>query len=349
MKANPLSNRTRLPADGDLPFVSIVMPIRNEADFISQSLKAVLGQDYPHHRMEVMIADGMSTDNTRKIVEDLVRQHPDIPVQIVDNPGKIVPTGLNKVIPMTRGEIVIRVDGHCEIAPDYVSRCVEHLQANQVDGVGGPIETIGQDNLSQAVALAMSSKFGVGGSAFRTIKDQAMFVDTVPFPAYTREAIEAAGPYDEEQIRNQDDEYNYRLRKLGRRILMSPDIKSRYYSRSSLKKLWRQYYQYGYWKVRVMQKHPNQMSLRQFVPPLFVAALAGSLLLSLFSAFGRGLLLLVIGSYTLANLGASVLTARKSGWEYLFRLPFIFATLHLSYGAGFLVGLVKFWNRWNSR
>jgi glycosyltransferase involved in cell wall biosynthesis len=328
------------------PFVTVVMPVRNEGAFMARSLGAVLAQDYAADRMEVIIADGLSTDETRAIVEQLACEHPHIPVTLLANPGQIVSTGLNLALARARGEVIVRVDGHCEIAPDYVSRCLRHLQAEPVDAVGGPIETVGLTPLSRAIASAMSSPFGVGGSAFRTVKDKQRLVDTAAFPAYTRRALELAGAFDAELVRNQDDEYHYRLRKLGGRILLAPDVRSRYYSRSALRPLWRQYFQYGYWKVRVMQKHPRQMSLRQFVPVAFVMALLGSALLAPFSILGRALLTLVAGSYLLANLTASVWTARQSDWRYLRWLPLIFASLHISYGLGFLQGLVKFWNRW---
>jgi len=229
------------------PFVSIILPIRNEARYIERTFNAVIGQDYPTNRMEILVVDGMSIDGTREILIHITRWAPHLSIQILDNPQKIVPPALNIGLQCASGDIVIRVDGHCEIAPDYVSRCVQLLQENAADGVGGPIETIGEDQLSQTIALAMGSPFGVGGSAFRTVKDRAMLVDSVPFPAYPRQIIEKAGLYDEELARNQDDEYNYRIRKLGGKILLSPDIRSRYYSRASLCKLWRQYYQYGFW------------------------------------------------------------------------------------------------------
>jgi succinoglycan biosynthesis protein ExoA len=250
------------------PFVTVIMPIRNEADFIARALQAVLKQDYPHEHMEILIADGMSTDSTRaEIARVVAEQHPQMPVTVLDNPGRIVPVGMNMALKLARGEIIVRVDGHCEIAPDYVSKCVEHLQrgaAEGIVGVGGPIETIGQNDMAQSIALGMSSGFGVGGSAFRTVKVDAMpnalHVDTIAFPAYTRAIIKRAGAYDEELVRNQDDEYNYRIRGLGGVLLLAPDVRSRYYSRGTLRSLWRQYYQYGYWKVRVMQKHPRQTS-----------------------------------------------------------------------------------------
>lgn len=328
------------------PFVSVIMPIRNEADFIARSLGAVLAQDYPADRMEVLIADGMSTDGTRAIVQQLAAQHPHLQARLIDNPGKIVPTGFNAALAQACGDVIVRVDGHCEIAPDYVSRCVVRLFEDGVDGVGGPIETIGTSPLSETIALAMSSGFGVGGSAFRTVKDRAMLVDTIAFPAYTRSAVEMAGPLDEELIRNQDDEYNYRLRKLGFKLLLAPDVRSKYYSRGSLRSLWRQYYQYGFYKVRVLQKHPRQMRLRQFVPPAFVPTVLGGALLSPFSRIVRGLWGLTASAYAMANLYASWHIARKTAHEHLWRLPVVFSILHFGYGLGFLHGLIHFRNRW---
>jgi succinoglycan biosynthesis protein ExoA len=326
--------------------VSVVMPIRNEASFIRQSLGAVLNQDYPGRLMEILVVDGMSTDNTREVVREVMAQHPN--VHLVDNPGKIVPTGINLALATARGEIFVRVDGHCVIQPDYVRHCVEYLTNEEIDGVGGPMETIGETQTSQAIALAMSSPFGVGGSAFRTVKDRQMYVDTVAFPAYRRETIHKLGLFDEELVRNQDDEYNYRLREMGGRILMTPAIRSRYYSRGSISSLWKQYFQYGYWKVRVMQKHPRQMRFRQFVPPTFVASLVGLSLLSPVSGAARLVLGLAAGAYLAANLGAALLTARKGGWRYLPYLPLAFGALHIAYGAGFLYGLAKFASCWKA-
>lgn len=175
-----------------------------------------------------------------------------------------------------------------------------------------------------------------------------MLVETVAFPAYPRAVVEQAGLYDEEMVRNQDDEYNYRLLKLGGKLLLAPDVRSRYYSRSSFKSLWRQYFQYGYWKVRVMQKHPRQLRPRQFIPPLFVAALIGSAGLSVFTRLGRKLLLGVSGLYLFVNLVASIVTASRRGLIYFPILPIAFSILHLSYGLGFLTGLVKFADRWKN-
>lgn len=327
-----------------MPTVSVVMPIRNEADFIARSLGAVLSQDYPSDRLDVIVADGCSDDGTEELVRAIAAS--DLRVTLVANTGRIVATGLNQALALAKGEIIVRVDGHCEIAPDYVRNCVTHLRRGEADGVGGPLETVGQNPIARAIAVAMSSAFGVGNSAFRTVKGRSMIVDTVAFPAYPREVLDRVGPFDVELVRNQDDEYNYRLRKMGGRLLLAADVRARYYSRSSFKTLWRQYFQYGYWKVRVLQKHPRQMRLRQFVPLLFVLALAGAGL-ALPWAPGRLALGMLVGVYAALNLAVSVASApRPVSLSHVTAVSLAFAILHLSYGSGFLTGLFKFWNRW---
>lgn len=330
--------------EGPAPFVSVVMPVRDEAGFLARSLGAVLAQDYPAERMEILVADGMSTDATRDLVRAAAARDPR--VRLVDNPGRIAPTGLNAALAEARGQVLVRVDGHCEIAPDYVSRCVAHLSGGEAAGVGGPLETVGETPVARVIALAMSSGFGVGGAAFRTRRGWTGFVDTVAFPAYTRAATDLAGPYDEELVRNQDDEYNYRLRERGARILLAADVGARYFSRGTVRSLFRQYLQYGFWKVRVLQKHPRQMSARQFVPPLFAASLLAGALAAAVSPWGRFLLLGVLAAYALADLVASLRAGRRGPFPQVLLLPLVYATLHVSYGFGFLAGLVHFRNRW---
>jgi succinoglycan biosynthesis protein ExoA len=330
------------------PFVTLILPIRNESAYIEYALTAILRQDYPSDCMEILIVDGMSTDDTRGLIHNFSEGHPSLQIRILDNPGKIVPIGMNIALREVKSDIVIRVDGHCLIAADYVSKCVDHLKKDGVDGVGGPMESIGETKIAKAIAIGMSSPFGVGNSAFRTISGRNMIVDTVPFPAYTWEVIKRAGFYDEELVRNQDDEYNYRIRELGGKLLLADDVRSTYFSRSSLKDLWRQYFQYGYWKVRVLQKHPRQMSARQFVPPFFVLGLFGSVLLALIPAF-RPFSIVMPLLYLTTNIAGSIWTSSKQKNQYLRWLPFIFLILHLSYGLGFLVGIFRFWNRWNDK
>ena len=341
-----MNNNQQVNAERE-PFVSVIMPVRNEAAFIENSLTALLRQTYPADRMEIIIADGMSVDDTREIIKR-IKGDSKIPIFTVDNPKMIAPAGLNCALRKAAGEIIVRVDGHCEVEPHYVANCVAHLRAGEAEGVGGPIETVGDTARAKAIATAMSSAFGVGGSAFRTIDDRQMYVDSVAFPGYTREILEKAGEFNEELVRNQDDEYNYRIRKLGGRILLSPDIRSRYYSRSTFKSLWRQYYQYGYWKVRVLQMHPRQMSLRQFVPFAFVCAIILLTAAAIFSYAGQWALLTLIFSYALVNFAASIRTA-KGQITLISLLMLSFAILHLSYGAGFMVGLAVFRRRWGRK
>ena len=340
-----MSTTTGIQAFTSRPTVSVVLPVRNEADFIERSLGAVLSQDYPADLVDIVVADGASDDGTTEIVSRMTKTHPR--VRLINNPERIVASGLNRAMAQTLGDVIVRVDGHCEIATDYISRCIDHLQSG-VDGVGGSIQTVGQTPLAQVIATAMSSTFGVGGSPFRTVQDRSLLADTVPFPAYTRAIVEKAGGYDTELVRNQDDEYNYRLRKMGARILLAADVRSRYYSRSSLKSLWRQYRQYGYWKVRVLQKHPFQMSARQFIPPVFVGALAGSAAAAVTTDRGWILFAAVVTSYLAANLTAAISVLRRRRLSRPWMLPVAFATLHLAYGTGFLHGLLRFWNRWGA-
>ena len=339
-----------------VPLVTVVLPIRNEGHYVTAGLQRILDQDYPPDRMEIIVADGMSTDGTREAVAAL--QRTDSRIQMVDNPGRIVSTGLNAALLRANGDIIVRVDGHCEVGRSYVSRAVAHLRDPTVAAVGGPLKTVGETPLARAIAAAMSSRFGVGNSMFRVGSSVPQFVDTVAFPAYPRRAIDLAGSFDEELVRNQDDEYSYRLRALGFRILLAPDLQAVYYSRSALRSLWSQYFQYGYWKVRVMQKHPGQMRPRQFVPPLFVAAVLTSVAIALTVPSGKLALAAVVVPYLVANVAASVLVARAPGtgnregvrfWRLLAILPPTFAVLHLAYGAGFLLGLVKFSSRWGGR
>ncbi len=326
------------------------MPIRNEAPYIRRGLGSVMAQAYPPERLQILVVDGMSDDETRLAVEEIIASHPGVDARLFDNPKRIVPSALNIGLAHADGDVIVRVDGHCAIPADYVSRCVALLRQHpDVDCVGGPIETVGETKMAQTISLAMSSPFGVGGSAFRTLRGRTTMVDTLAFGAYRREAIERCGRFDEELVRNQDEEYNYRLRSLGGKLLLSDQVQSRYYSRGSLGGLWRQYFQYGSWKVRVLQKHPRQMQPRQFAPPAFVAALLAGTVLAPMSKTLRRAWIALLAVYGMANLVASLWTAARQGWRHLSLLPAAYTILHVSYGAGFLAGLVRFRKRWGDR
>lgn len=328
------------------PSVSVVMAVRREANSIRASLGAVLAQDYPAERMEVIVADGMSSDGTREIVLEEVVRCPQ--VRMIDNPMHIVPAGLNEAIRRATGEIIVRVDGHTIIPREYVRCCVEELLRTGADNVGGRMMGTGRGFLAGSVALATQSPFGVGNSRFH-YSDREEWTETVYLGAWPRALFSRIGLFDEELVRDQDDEFNYRILERGGRILLSPRIRSQYAVRSRIRSLARQYFEYGYWKIRVLQKHPRQMRLRQFVPPAFVLALAGGMVTAPWWPLGRACLALLVTTYLAATLGVSEWIAARHGSQYALALPAVFATLHLSYGAGFLAGLFRFAGRWKDR
>jgi len=328
-----------------LPVVTLLIAMRNEENYIGRCLASIFAQDYPDNRLEVFVLDGQSTDGSWQIVEHLFQGHPNC--HLLPNLKITQAAGWNLGIQASHGEIIGIVSAHAELASDYVSMAVETLLRTGADMVGGPMRAYGDGRVGRAVALATSTPFGIGGGRFH-YTDREEEADAYMGLCW-RELYERIGGFDEEMVRNQDDELIYRLRKHGGRIVCNPAIRSRYYNRSTLAGLWRQYFQYGFWKVRVLQKHPRQMRLSQFVPPTFAVVLLGSTLLAPFANVGRLLLVLVAGSYALANLVASIWTAGKRGWHHLPLLPVTFAILHLSYGLGFLIGLVHFANRWRRR
>ncbi len=320
------------------PLVSIVMPIRNEACHIARALEAVLTQDYPRDKIEVLVVDGMSDDGTREIVARFIER--DSRVRLIDNPSRIVPTALNRGIREARGDIIVRVDGHTVIAQDYVRKCVEALDTTNADNVGGTMNAVGQTVAAQAIALASSSRFGVGNALFH-YADAARWVDTVYMGAYHREVFDRIGLFDEELVRNQDDEFNFRLTRAGGKIWLDPEIRSDYFSRATLHALWKQYFEYGFWKVRVIQKHGRPASWRHLVPGAFVLALVASAALGMVSRAPLPFLL-VVALYAFASLAVSLWLAAHRGWRYLPLLPLAFATMYLAYGVGFAIGTVNF-------
>lgn len=331
------------------PYVTVVMPIRNEAGFIRRSLSAVLNQQYPRNRMEIIVADGASEDGTKAAIEDLVRQwreqagnSPDglFDVIVLDNPARFVPAGLNAAIRKAKGEIIVRVDGHTIIEPDYVSQCVAHLNKTDAENVGGPMRATGEGYVAESIALATSTPFGIGNSKFH-YSDREQYVDTVYMGAYRKETLLRVGLFDENYVRHQDYELNYRLRKQGGKILLSPQIHSRYFVRSSLKKLWKQYYQYGVSKGRLIKQHPDSLRLRHAVPFLFLLLVVLGIILAILLPPLRILVLLGIGFYlAFLILGTLVNVLNRSNFKFLPILPFVFFCLHLSYGCGIWVGLL---------
>ena len=316
--------------------------MRNEGPQFGECLDAVLAQDYAADRLEVIVADGDSDDDSAALVRSYATRDPR--VRVLRNPRRIVPTALNLCICAARGEIIARVDGHTRIAPDYVKVGVETLQRTGAANVGGPMNAIGGGVFGDAVAAAMSSRFGIGAYFhFGTVEKE---VDTVYMGMWPRAVFERVGLFDEELVRNQDDEFNYRLRKHGGIVVLNPAMRSWYRNRQSLGRLLRQFYQYGEWKVRVLQKHPRQMSWRHFVPPSFVAALVILATLAPIAAIAGKALWAVLGSYCVSVLAASAPQLRRGGWRAWLLTALTFVVIHFAWGTGFLSGLVRYAERW---
>jgi glycosyltransferase involved in cell wall biosynthesis len=314
--------------------------MRNERRHIERCLASIISQDYPAERMEVMVIDGESNDGCGQQVLDFAARHPKIPIRLLQNQKRIIPAGLNAGIRAAQGDIIVRVDAHTTLAPDYVSTCVRYLVQGRADNVGGMMCPKGTTYVGQGIALVTRSPFGVGDSKFHYSKCEE-YVDTVYLGAYWRETFDKIGLYDETFHANEDYELNYRLRQIGGKILLSPAIKSTYTPRSSLRALWRQYFEYGRWKVRTLCKHPDSLRWRQAVAPLFVSVFFGSLLLGFFWLPARWLFALIASCYLLANLAASTIAAMRGGWRHLPILPVIFATIHFAWGVGFLYGITR--------
>ena len=251
--------------------VSVVIPCRNEEKYIGKCIESFLKQSYPMELLTIIISDGMSTDNTRSIINEIKQMHNNI--ILLDNKGLSAPKGMNLGIRHTNSDIVIIFGAHAYADENFIIENVRALENKEVGCAGGVITTINETIKGAAIAEAMSCPFGVGNALFRFAEKES-FVDTVAFGAYRRSLLNEIGVFDEELVRNQDDELNFRVEKSGAKILLSPKIKSTYVGRGDFKKLWRQYYQYGFWKVRVIQKHRRPASIRHLIPLMFVLFLS---------------------------------------------------------------------------
>jgi succinoglycan biosynthesis protein ExoA len=321
------------------PILTAVVPCRNECRHIETCLRSILAQEPPGGSFEIIVADGMSDDGTREILQRLAQE--DSRLRVVDNPGRTTPRAMNTGIRAARGSIVAIMGAHNRYAPDYLRRSVETLERTGADNVGGAMICEAETFLQEAIAAAHHSPFSAGGARWHDPEYEGP-ADTVFAGVYRREVFDRIGLFDEELTRNQDDELNLRLTRSGGKIWQSPSIRSWYRPRASLGALFRQYKQYGYWKVRVIQKHKLPASIRHVVPAGFVLALALLPLLglawkpALWAWFG------LLGAYLAGNLGASLLTAARSGWKLFPVLPAVFVCYHVAYGYGFLLGIRDF-------
>lgn len=320
-----------------IPRVSVLIPVRNEEDYIEECLNSVIANDYPSEKMEVLVIDGQSNDGTRRVVREYAEGKA-VDVKLLDNPGRIVPKALNIGLEEASGEIIFLVGGHSYVEEDYIKTSVETLlDREDVDAAGGPVlPEVGETSsyFQRATALALSSRIASGSSRFKAKED---YVTTVSFGAYRKEVFQKYGNFDEDFIRTQDFEFNYRINRSGGEIFMNPEIKSYYFPRSSLKGLWQQYFQYGFWKKKVTEKYNSLIPRGNLVPPLFLVAIIAGIFAAIFSRLGVYAVLSIIGSYLILVIGGSIQKANEQGWKYLPILPVLLATIHVGFGAGFLL------------
>jgi len=346
--------------------ISVIVPCRNERDHIDVFCASVLEQRIPEGwDLEVLIADGRSDDGTRERLSHWVQQDPRF--ALIDNPGRIVSTGLNRCIERARGSFIVRLDVHTVYAHDYIEQCLKAWQRTGADNVGGPWRAMGKpgQKVQQAAAEHFQSKWVSGGALSRDLNYEGE-ADTVYLGAWPRQTFERFGGFDENLVRNQDDEHNLRIHKGGGRIWQSALIRSTYQPRASVGDVFRQYRQYGYWKPFVMKKHGQAAALRHLVPGLFVASLIGLLVLMLgfggltliassastlkwVSAWGTlvcslGLMALCL-TYGLAVFVVSLSISRELGGRLMGQLPDVIAAYHFGYGLGSIRGWLDVWGR----
>jgi glycosyltransferase involved in cell wall biosynthesis len=323
-----------------LPFVSVVMPIRNEADFIGRTIQTILNNDYPKEKLEVIVADGISTDKTPKIVHNLSIEDPR--VRLLENKGKIVSTGLNLALRESKGDIFIRIDGHCEIPPDFIRKSVETLLSKSDAWVaGGYWKTKSTGLIGRTISAATQSPAGVGNARHR-LGNYDGWVDTLAYGAHHKWILDKIGYFDEQLVRNQDDEFNLRVHLAGGKIWMSSDIWSVYYARNSFKKLWKQYFQYGFWRIRTIQKHHKPATIRQLAPMLLVISLGVLILLSFVWSVFIYLLAAELIVYGLGLFYGLWDVWKQEGFAAALLSPVVFLFIHFGYGIGCLWGIVRF-------
>jgi glycosyltransferase involved in cell wall biosynthesis len=318
--------------------VAIVIPCRNEEKYIGLCLDSILKQDYPQELLEVYVCDGKSSDSTPQIVNAYAASNKNIHYLV--NEKQTTPFALNLGIKRSEADVKIILGAHSELYPDYVSNCIRAFELEKNIGcTGGIIENVYENDISEIIGKAMSSGFGVGNAHFRTGAKDGL-VDTVAFGAYRKEVFEKIGYFDEELVRNQDDEFNYRLLKNGFKIYLFRAIRCKYFVRASFQKLFKQYFQYGYWKVYVGKKHKAVTTVRQMIPLLFVLFIFIGGACAVLNKY----LAIVYLAGLIVYLSASFYSAVRlsSGIGQVFRIMRCFFILHFSYGWGYLKGIIDF-------
>jgi len=322
------------------PSVSVIIPCRNEEKTIHLVLDAIHAQTYPRELQQVVIADGFSEDRTREQIESFKTSHPDLDVMVVNNPKRIIPAGLNAAILASSGDLIVRMDAHSIPNPDYVALCVDALERNVAQNVGGvwDIQPGSNSWIARSIAAAAGNPLAVGDASYR-FTDKAAYVDTVPYGSYKRELFNQIGLFDETLLANEDYELNTRIIQSGGKIWLDPKIRCVYFARSSLRALSKQYYGYGYWKFQMLKRYPETLRWRQALPPAFIL---GLLLLLLAGIFWKPALILfatALGLYLLVLLGVGIhMASKKSDILLIIGIPLAIITMHFSWGAGFIAG-----------
>lgn len=316
-----------------------MIPCRNEASSIEGCIKSLIVDDYPRDRLELLVVDGKSSDGTREILEDLAKQYSVI--RLLENPGGITASGLNIGIQAAAGDVIVIASAHARYGQGYVSGSVAALRASGADCVGGAMMTVpsAPGPIAEGIALALSHPFGVGNARFR-ISSQPGFVDTVAYGAYRREVFRRIGLFDERLVRNQDIEFNSRLKRVGGKIYLTPEISSHYYCRADLGGLWRQSFQNGRWNIYTIALTGWSVSWRHVVPLGFVTGLFGTGLLAMRCPIFGWVFGGIATSYLMSALMATLRTPGRKQAGSRVLLPLIFLVLHLSYGLGSLWGIL---------
>ena len=330
----------------ELPKVSVVIPARNEEEFIEKCIMSFIDCDYPSDLVEVIVVDGMSEDKTKEIVIRIAEK--DHRVLLIDNEKQITPVAMNLGVKASKGEYIFFSGAHSEMSSDYISKCIKHALETGADNVGGVMKTEPRVKSTVGIAIAkvLSSPFGVGGAKFRTGVSKPAEVDTVPFGCYKRDVFERIGYFNEKLVRNQDIEFNLRLRRAGGRIILFPDIELTYYSRSTYKELCKNSFGNGYWVIAGTKNASVPFSLRHMVPLLFVLYLVLGSILSLVSIMPKALFPGTIILYLIVVISSSLSVVRfVRSWKALFAAILAFVTLHISYGMGSMAGLFSLISR----
>jgi len=339
---------TRNPETADhtaipVPFISVLAPCYNEERHIAAFIDGILRQDYPAARMEVLLIDRMSTDRTREIIRGCSSKHAFI--RLLENDRRFVPHALNLGIRSSSGEVIVRMDVHSEYPANYLSRLVSERTRLNADNTGGVwvMRPSGSSLLSLALAEAQSSVFGVGNAAYRKGTGKIRRVDTVPYGCFPRNLFDRIGMFDEDLLRNQDDEFNARINQNGGSVWLIPDVKIIYHSRPTVSSLCRMFYQYAFFKPLVNLKLKRPATVRQFIPPLFVVFLLLGWVPALLHPMAAFVYIAGICLYAAAGFVATATAVRRTGKVLLiFYLPGLFFLQHLAYGTGYWIGIVEF-------